>query len=118
MHKMTPVTKRMPTGHWMDDLQREAESKLRFHVIRATDSVPGRKTWREQRARTDRIPFRNEIQIARTVMARAVYTGNREIVEQAADELYDMALEFTKYVSRITQDGRARVAEIETDQAA
>lgn len=118
MSNANSVTMVRPRRGWMEDLQRETEHRLRFHVIRATDAVPGTKSWRESRARNSCPPFRAEIAIARTVMERAVYTGNREIVEQAADELYDMALEFTKYVSRITQDGRARVAEIETDQAA
>ncbi|HXE83616.1 MAG TPA: hypothetical protein VN513_09845, partial [Gemmatimonadales bacterium] len=70
---------------------------------------PGTKTWRESRARNDRTPFRNELEIARTVMCRAVYTGNAETVKLAGDELWDMALTFSKYVARIIADAKLAV---------
>jgi len=95
-----------------------AEQELRWRVIRATEAVPGRKTDREKRARTDRMPFKTEMEIAIAVMNRAVYSGNREIVERAAEELFDMALAFTKFVGQVTQAGRARIAAIDTGRAA
>jgi len=100
------------------DYQRAIEQELRFRVIRATDAVPGRKTWREKRARTDRVPFRAELEIARTVMDRAVWTGNADTVERASEELFDLALAFVRCVSRIITDGRERVGQIESGRAA
>ncbi|HXE60903.1 MAG TPA: hypothetical protein VN607_09355 [Gemmatimonadaceae bacterium] len=100
------------------EYQRAVEQELRFRVIRATDAVPGTKTWREANARSVRVPFHTEFEIARSVMDRAVSSGNRETVEHAANELYDMALALVRGMSRIITDGRARVADIDTGRAA
>ena len=124
MYKHASVTDRRspkrsgPSHGSAREYQRAVEQELRFRVIRATDAVPGSKTWRELRARSDRVPFHTELEIARAVMERAISSGNLETVEHAADELFDMALAYVRAISRIITDGRARVADVGTEREA
>lgn len=93
-------------------LQRYAEQRFRFAVVRASDAVPGSKTWREHKCRSgDRVPFRTELEIVRAVVERAAESGSPEIFKEASDVAWDMVLSFTKLVRRIITEGETRLAQ-------
>lgn len=101
------------------DYQRHVEQQARFLVVRASDAVPGSKTWREKRARSgERPPFRTELEMIRSVLERGADSGNHEIFEEAVEAVWDLTAGFTRLVGRLITDGRQRLARWDREEVA
>jgi len=114
LHLIKPERRRArrgPSFASSRDYQRHAESEISFHVIRATATAPGAKTWREKKLRSGaRVAFRTEAEAFRALLGRAAEQGDVVIVERAVDEVWDAVVEFTRLVSRMVTDAREQAA--------
>jgi len=113
------LPRRDPSFRTSREFQRHATQRAAFRLIRATDAVPGRKTWRESYVRSgSRLPLHTDVEIIRAALERAVASGDPAILEKAIDEVWDVPLLFTRLCSRLVTDARAQMALLGTEKEA
>jgi len=113
------LPRRDPSFRSSREFQRHVTHKAAFKLIRATDAVPGTKTWRESHLRSGvRLPLHTEAEIIRAVLERAVARGDAAMLEKAIDDIWDVALLFTRLCSRLVTDARTAAALMESGRAA
>lgn len=106
------VARRGPPFRDSRDFQRHVESEVAFHLMRASDRAVGPKSWREKKIRSGaRVPLRNEAEVFRALLDRAVEQGDMVMVERAINEVDDAMVLLIRLTSRLKTDARRRAAE-------